>query len=295
MSASQQTEANDEAKVPTRSRMPLPDNPQDMYMVVKGAETWKAFANTLKAINMDKVTCEVGPSGLTSKAQDPSHVNGVALYWPGAAFEKFQCEREVRVTLDVGDLVKIFSRASKDDDLVFLAPIGLGAAPDSLSVALVGAYLREFSLHWYESPPPGERQHVALDPQVRAVLNKPRLGSIMGDIEAVSDRFYIHANTSGIVFKPKGDPAAGISKAMIEQMRTDPTTGSIEILGEKPEVDGLYNVLGLKLALEKLGTIAETVMVEFATNRPMVITANLNTLGATMKFLTAPRITEFDK
>ena len=77
---------------------------------------WKVVSNTISEL-VEEASFEATSEGLTFRAMDPSHVALVDLDWPNSAFDKYDCDKQLKFTVRVEDLVKLIRRADNKDSI----------------------------------------------------------------------------------------------------------------------------------------------------------------------------------
>ncbi len=77
------------------------------------------FRNLVKALSVivDEGTFNIDEAQMKLLAMDPSHVAMVDFELPGEFFDKYTCEGENRLTLNIGEFLKFIDRVDKDENV----------------------------------------------------------------------------------------------------------------------------------------------------------------------------------
>ena len=77
---------------------------------------WKAVSSAIKTL-VQEATFEASAEALTFRAMESSDVALVHLYWPKAAFERYECDKPFKFTIRVEDFVKLIGRSEAKDSI----------------------------------------------------------------------------------------------------------------------------------------------------------------------------------
>ena len=66
---------------------------------------------------MEEATFVANAEGITFRGMDPSHVALIDILWPNSAFERYECDSDIKFGVRVDEFSKLIKRASKKDDI----------------------------------------------------------------------------------------------------------------------------------------------------------------------------------
>ena len=240
------------------------------------ANEWKTIVNAISII-VEEASFEATPEGIQFRGMDPSHVAMIDLNWPNASFEKYECDKEFKLTLRIEELSKLIKRAKQNNS------ISISAEDDEyLIVKLENGRKREFQIRLIESSQsPQQVPKLALDSKI--VIDKGVFEDTLNDVGAVADHITIETNNDEIKFIGNGD--AG--KAEITLNKSDEGVSEIS---SKVESKATYSLQYLLSILKAIGTTAETISIEYSNKMPFKIEFRLGEVGGYINFYLAPRI-----
>ena len=239
---------------------------------------WKVVVNTISAL-VEEASFEATSEGLTFRAMDPSHVALVDLDWPNLAFDKYDCDKQLKLTVRVEDLVKLIRRADGKDSV----EISMNE-DEMLLLKLANGYKRQFQIHLVEStydatPVP----KLAFNTKVE--ITESIFEKMLNEISAVSDHIIISANDKKLIFSGKSD--SGTGSATLEK-------GNQELLqlNVKEESKATYSIDYLLNITKAAGKSTDVLTFEYSSKMPLRLTFKLSEKGGRMCFYLAPRIEE---
>ena len=248
-----------------------------MFLAKSASATeWKAVAAAVKTL-VEEATFEASTEALTFRAMDPSHVALVDLLLPNTSFEKYEIDKPFKFSLRVEDLVKLVGRSDTKDSVEMSS-----TDEDMIMVKFVNGYKREFSIHLIESSG-GSAPLPKLEFDTKATLTKAILERVLSDISVVSDQVTIQAMKEKLMFSGKSD----IGKADIGLEKTDADVLDLQVSAESKATYSIDYLVGI---LKALGGVADTVLVEFSTKKPMRLEMKLNDQGGKLTYFLAPRV-----
>ena len=236
----------------------------------KSPAEWKLIMNVVSTI-VEEPSFEANAEGIQFRGMDPSHVAMIDLNWPNASFEKYECDKEFKLTLRIEELSKLIKRAKQNNS------ISISAEDDEyLIVKLENGRKREFQIRLIESSQsPQQVPKLALDSKI--VIDK----GVFED--TLADHITIETNNDEIKFIGNGD--AG--KAEITLNKSDEGVSEIS---SKVESKATYSLQYLLSILKAIGTTAETISIEYSNKMPFKIEFRLGEVGGYINFYLAPRI-----
>ncbi len=237
---------------------------------------WKAIAAAVKTL-VEEATFEATTEALTFRAMDPSHVALVDLHMPNSSFEKYEVDKPFKFSLRVEDLVKLIGRSDTKDSVEMSS-----TEEDMIMVRFINGYKREFSIHLIESTG-GTAPLPKLEFDTKATLTKSILEKVLSDISVVSDQVTIQTTKDRFTFSGKSD----IGKAEIGLEKNDADVLDLQVGAESKATYSIDYLIGI---LKALGGVADTVLVEFSTKKPLRLEMKLNDQGGRLTYFLAPRV-----
>ena len=237
---------------------------------------WKAIAAAVKTL-VEEATFEANSEGLRFRAMDPSHVALVDLTLPNSSWQAYQCDKPWKFSIRVEDLVKLVSRADAKDSLEMKE-----TEEDAILFTFQNGYRREFTIHLIESTA-ASAPLPKLEFETKASLTKTILDKILGDMNVVSDQVTIQASKDKIEFDGKSD----VGRASVALAKNDADVLKLESTADSKAT---YSIEYINSIIRALGSVADTVELEFSSKKPLLLTFTLNSQGAHLQFFLAPRI-----
>jgi proliferating cell nuclear antigen len=239
---------------------------------------WKAVSAAIKTL-VEEATFEATGEGLTFRAMDPSHVALVDLSWPNTGWEKYECDKPLKFSLRVEDLVKLISRSDGKDSVEMAS-----SEEDTLTVKFVNGYKREFAIHLIESTS-GSAPLPKLEFDTKINLTKSIFEKVLNDISVVSDQVSIQAVKDKLTFSGKSD----IGSASIQLEKNDADILDLQVNAESKATYSIDYLLGITKAA---GGVFDTLTCEFSSKKPVRLEFRLNDQGARIHYYLAPRVSD---
>lgn len=244
----------------------------------KTPSEWKILAQTIQTL-VEEASFEGTTEGISFRAMDPSHVALVDLNWPNAGFEKYDCDKQHKLTVRVEEFVKLLRRANPKDSVTIQADDG-----DMLTLKFQNGYKREFKIHLIEStysPTPLPK----LSFNAKVVLQEKAFEDILNDVQTISDHVTLETAKDKITFNGKSD--SGSASIPIE--KGNEALDSIEV---KEESKATYSLQYLLAIVKAAGASSEKVVCEYSNKMPLKLEFTLGDTGGRINFYLAPRIEE---
>ncbi|MFC1754621.1 proliferating cell nuclear antigen (pcna) [Thermoproteota archaeon] len=239
---------------------------------------WKIVVNTISTL-VEEASFEATSEGLTFRAMDPSHVALVDLDWPNSAFEKYDCDKQQKLTVRVDDIAKLIRRADIKDSIEISMD-----KDEALLLKLSNGYERQFQIHLVESTY-GATPIPKLSFNTKIEITEQTFIKMLSDISTVSDHIIISADNEKLVFSGKGDYGKGSATLL---------KGNKELLQlkVKEESKATYSIDYLLNITKAVGKSADVLTFEYSNKMPLRLTFKLGEKGGRMQFYLAPRIEE---
>lgn len=242
------------------------------------AVEWRAVASAVKTL-VEEATFEATSAGVTFRAMDPSHVALVDIAWPNVAFERYEADKPFKFSVRVEDLVKLVGRSDTKDSIELSS-----TEEDAIAVKFSNGYKREFTIHLIESTG-GAAPLPKLEFSTRATLTRSIFEQVLSDINVVSDQVTVSATKDKLTFAGKSD--VGRASIVLEKNDAD-----VLEMNANADDKATYSIEYLLSISKAMGGVADTLVMELSTKKPIRLTWKLNDQGATLTYFLAPRVSE---
>ena len=74
-----------------------------------GSDEWKAVISAVSTL-VEEATFEATIEGISFRGMDPSHVALIDISWPNSAFEKYDCDGDIKFGVRIDELSKLIKR-----------------------------------------------------------------------------------------------------------------------------------------------------------------------------------------
>ena len=81
-----------------------------------GSDDLKAIISAISTL-VEEATFVANAEGITFRGMDPSHVALIDISWPNSAFEKYECDNDIKFGVRVDEFSKLIKRAEKQDSI----------------------------------------------------------------------------------------------------------------------------------------------------------------------------------
>jgi len=238
-----------------------------------GSDDLKAIISAISTL-VEEATFVASAEGITFRGMDPSHVALIDISWPNSAFEKYECDSDIKFGVRIDEFSKLIKRAEKKDG------IEISISEDNNLLVTIGKN-KKYKIRLIESsatdtPLP----KIPYDAKIE--LSSTAFDKILGDVQVVSDYLTITASESNAEFSGKGDSGEVVIE--LEKNKED-----IQDLLVKAESTGTYSLEYLNPVVKAVGTTAGTVTCEFSSAKPLRIEFKVANIGR-IHFYLAPRV-----
>lgn len=238
-----------------------------------GSDDLKAIISAISTL-VEEATFVATAEGITFRGMDPSHVALIDISWPNSAFERFECDSDIKFGVRIDEFSKLIKRADKKDS------IAISISEDSMLLVSVGAN-KKYKIRLIESsttdtPLP----KIPYDAKVE--LTTSAFDKILGDVQVVSDYLTIGANESKAEFSGKGDSG----EVTIDVEKTNDDLQNLEV---KENCAGTYSLEYLNPVVKAVGSTASLITCEFSDAKPLRIEFKVANIGR-IHFYLAPRV-----
>ena len=238
-----------------------------------GSDDLKAIISAISTL-VEEATFVATAEGITFRGMDPSHVALIDISWPNSAFEKFECDSDIKFGVRIDEFSKLIKRADKKDG------IEISISDDNMLLVTIGKN-KKYKMRLIESsatdtPLP----KIPYDAKIE--LATTAFDKILGDVQVVSDYLTIGTAESKAEFSGKGDSGEVVIE--LEKDREE-----IQELSVKEDSTGTYSLEYLNPVVKAVGTTAGTITCEYSSAKPQRIEFKVANIGR-IHFYLAPRV-----
>ena len=161
-----------------------------------GSDDLKAIISAISTL-VEEATFVATAEGISFRGMDPSHVALIDISWPNSAFEKYECDSDIKFGVRIDEFSKLIKRADKKDS------IEISISEENMLLVTVGKN-KKYKIRLIESsatdtPLP----KIPYDSKI--ILTSSKFDKILGDVQVVSDYLTINTSDSKGNFSGKGD------------------------------------------------------------------------------------------
>ena len=237
------------------------------------SDEWKAIISAISTL-VEEATFEATVEGISFRGMDPSHVALIDINWPNTAFERYECDGDIKFGVRIDEFSKLIKRADKKDS------IEISISEENMLLVTVGKN-KKYKIRLIESsatdtPLP----KIPYDSKI--ILTSSKFDKILGDVQVVSDYLTINTSDSKGNFSGKGDSGEVI-------IDLDKDADDIEEISSKSDSEGTYSLEYLNPVVKAVGSNAGFITCEFSSAKPLRIEFKVANIGR-IHFYLAPRV-----
>ena len=161
-----------------------------------GSDEWKAVISAVSTL-VEEATFEATVEGISFRGMDPSHVALIDINWPNSAFEKFDCDSDIKFGVRIDEFSKLIKRADKSN------PIEINISEDNMLLVTIGKN-KKYKMRLIESSA-SDTPLPKIPYDSKITLPASTFDKILGDVQVVSDYLTINSSKSQAEFSGKGD------------------------------------------------------------------------------------------
>ena len=238
-----------------------------------GSDEWKAIISAVSTL-VEEATFEATVEGISFRGMDPSHVALIDISWPNSAFEKYECDSDIKFGVRIDEFSKLIKRAEKNNT------VEINISDDNMLLVTIGKN-KKYKMRLIESsasdtPLP----KIVYDTKIS--LSSSTFDKVLGDVQVVSDYLTITSSDSEAEFSGKGDSGE-------VKINLDKTNEELVELKTASGSHGQYSLEYLNPLVKAVGTSVESVTCEFSTEQPLRIEFKVANIGR-IHFYLAPRV-----
>ena len=237
------------------------------------SDEWKAVISSITTL-VEEATFEATVEGITFRGMDPSHVALIDISWPNSAFEKYNCDSDIKFGVRVDEFSKVIKRAEKNES------IEISISDDNMLQILIGKN-KKWSMRLIEgSASDTPLPKISYDSKIG--LSSSTFDKILGDIDVVSDYLFIKTAANNAEFSGKG--ASGEAVINFEKGME-----GLEEITVNQECTGTYSLEYLNPIVKAMGNTSDSIICEFSSGKPLRIEFKVSNIGR-IHFYLAPRV-----
>ena len=238
-----------------------------------GSEEWKAVISAVSTL-VEEATFEATVEGISFRGMDPSHVALIDINWPNTAFEKYECDSDIKFGVRIDEFSKLVKRADKNN------AIEINISDDNMLLVTIGKN-KKYKMRLIESSA-SDTPLPKIPYDSKISLTSSIFDKILGDVQVVSDYLTINSTHASAEFSGKGD--SGEVNIVLEKNEDE-----LPELDVKANSSGTYSLEYLNPIVKAVGTTVETVTCEFSSSKPLRIEFKVANIGR-IHFYLAPRV-----
>jgi len=238
-----------------------------------GSDDLKAIISAISTL-VEEATFVSNAEGITFRGMDPSHVALIDISWPNSAFEKYECDSDIKFGVRVDEFSKLIKRAEKQDS------IEISISDENMLLVTIGKN-KKYKMRLIESTA-SDTPLPKIPYDAKIGLTSSSFDKILGDVQVVSDYLTIKANSTKAEFSGKGD--SGEVVIDLEKGMEQLTEISV-----KQESIGTYSLEYLNPIVKAVGTSTGSITCEYSSAKPLRIEFKVANIGR-IHFYLAPRV-----
>jgi proliferating cell nuclear antigen len=237
------------------------------------SDEWKAVISSITTL-VEEATFEATVEGITFRGMDPSHVALIDISWPNSAFEKYNCDGDIKFGVRVDEFSKVIKRAEKNES------IEISISDNSMLQVLIGKN-KKWSMRLIEgSASDTPLPKISYDSKIG--LSSSTFDKILGDIDVVSDYLSIKTAANTAEFSGKGDSGDAV-------INFEKGMEGLEEITVNQECTGTYSLEYLNPIVKAMGSTSDSIICEFSSGKPLRIEFKVSNIGR-IHFYLAPRV-----
>ena len=245
----------------------------EFYAKTNTSDEWKAVISSITTL-VEEATFEATVEGITFRGMDPSHVALIDISWPNSAFEKYNCDSDIKFGVRVDEFSKVIKRAEKKES------IEISISDDNMLQILIGKN-KKWSMRLIEgSASDTPLPKISYDSKIG--LSSSTFDKILGDIDVVSDYLSIKTTTNNAEFSGKGDSGEAV-------INFEKGMEGLEEITVNQECTGTYSLEYLNPIVKAMGSTSDSIICEFSSGKPLRIEFKVSNIGR-IHFYLAPRV-----
>jgi len=238
-----------------------------------GSDEWKAIISAISTL-VEEATFEATVEGITFRGMDPSHVALIDISWPNSAFEKYQCDSDVKFGVRIDEFSKLIKRADKTES------VEINVSDDNMLLVTLGTN-KKYKMRLIESSA-SDTPLPKIPYDTKIELTSVTFDKILGDVQVVSDYLTIKTTDSKAEFSGSGDSGEVV-------INLNKEVNGLSEISVKEDSAGTYSLEYLNPIVKAVGSTADSITCEFSSAKPLRIEFKVANIGR-IHFYLAPRV-----
>ncbi|NIP62300.1 MAG: proliferating cell nuclear antigen (pcna) [Nitrosopumilaceae archaeon] len=238
-----------------------------------GSDDLKAIISAISTL-VEEATFVATTEGITFRGMDPSHVALIDISWPNSAFEKYDCDSDIKFGVRIDEFSKLIKRADKKDN------IEISITDQNMLLVKVGKN-KKYKMRLIESSAT-DTPLPKIPYDAKITMPSTSFDKILGDVQVVSDYLTISTTESKAEFSGKGDSGEVV-------IDLEKNSEEIEDFTSKEDSNGTYSLEYLNPVVKAVGTTAGSVTCEYSSAKPLRVEFKVANIGR-IHFYLAPRV-----
>ena len=238
-----------------------------------GSDDLKAIISAISTL-VEEATFVSTAEGISFRGMDPSHVALIDISWPNSAFEKYECDSDIKFGVRIDEFSKLIKRADKKDS------IEISISDDNMLLVTIGKN-KKYKMRLIESSAT-DTPLPKIPYNAKIGLTNTEFDRILGDVQVVSDYLTIRATPTTAEFSGKGDSGEVI-------IELEKGSEQLTELAVKEESTGTYSLEYLNPVVRAVGTSVGSITCEYSSAKPLRIEFKVANIGR-IHFYLAPRV-----
>lgn len=238
-----------------------------------GSDDLKAIISAISTL-VEEATFVATTEGITFRGMDPSHVALIDISWPNSAFEKYDCDSDIKFGVRIDEFSKLIKRADKKDN------IEISITDQNMLLVKIGKN-KKYKMRLIESSAT-DTPLPKIPYDAKITMTSSSFDKILGDVQVVSDYLTINTTESKAEFSGKGDSGEVV-------IDLEKNSKEIEEFSSKEDSSGTYSLEYLNPVVKAVGTTAGAVTCEYSTSKPLRVEFKVANIGR-IHFYLAPRV-----
>jgi len=237
-----------------------------------GSDEWKAILSAISTL-VEEATFEATAEGISFRGMDPSHVALIDISWPNSAFEKYECDGDIKFGVRIDEFSKLIKRSDKTEGIEI-------SLSDNMLLISIGKN-KQYKMRLIESSAT-DTPLPKIPYDTRISLATGLFDKILGDVQVVSDYLTVMTNATKSEFSGKGDSG----EVLISLQKQQDELSEILV---KEESTGTYSLEYLNPIVKAVGTASGSIVCEYSSAKPLRIEFKVANMGR-IHFYLAPRV-----
>jgi len=233
---------------------------------------------------LNEATWDCAATGISLQAMDNSHVSLVSLNLRSDGFDKYRCDRNISLGMNLTSMSKILKCASNDDIIT------IKAQDDADTVTLVFESKNQEKISDYEMKLMNlDAEHLGIpETEYSCVVKMPaaEFQRICRDLSQIGDSVVISCSKEGIKFSATGDLGTGNIK-LVQTANVDKEEDAVVI--EMQEPVSLTFACRYLNSFTKATPLSSQVSLSMSADVPLVVEYKIEDMGSVCYYL-APKI-----